>query len=97
MISHLENEFPSGVKAMIGYGSGIIKQKHVKGEQKDLILVIENSEDFHKLNLIKNPNHYSFLKSFSPYTLSKLQNEYGTGMYFMPFCEIQSQVIFIPI
>lgn len=49
-------------EAIIGYGSGITKQKDQENRkvQIDLIVVVKDLKRWHKANVRKNPNDYSF-------------------------------------
>ena len=50
---------------IVGYGSGVFYQKDSKLDRMiDIILVVENIEQFHKENIKMNRSHYHF--SFSP-------------------------------
>ncbi|EGC35374.1 hypothetical protein DICPUDRAFT_152302 [Dictyostelium purpureum] len=52
----------------------------------DLIFAVENSSNWHQLNLIKNDSHYSFLKVFGGWAISKYQ-KYGAKIYYNTLLE----------
>ncbi|XP_008482640.1 phosphatidate cytidylyltransferase, mitochondrial [Diaphorina citri] len=79
------NQFPTEyVVHAFGYGSGVFQQANKSSIKSmvDIILVVNDSEKFHSENLIRNNNHYSFLKYFGPGVLKKVQENYGSKMYF---------------
>lgn len=79
------NQFPTEhIVLAFGYGSGVFDQakKGLKKPMVDIILVVKDSEKFHSENLIRNSHHYSFAKYFGPATLRKIQEDYGSKMYF---------------
>jgi translocator assembly and maintenance protein 41 len=46
------------------YGSGVFEQDGnvSKGNMTDLVLVVENSEEWHKQNLAMNPKDYTSMR-----------------------------------
>lgn len=81
------NQFPTqGIVHAFGYGSGVFEQvrkgSSLKKPMVDIILVVKDSEEFHSENLIRNSDHYSFLKYLGPIGLKKVQEDYGSKMYF---------------
>ena len=48
----------------------------------DAILIVKNSYEFHRQNLLLNPSHYSILaRFFGPKIVSKINN-IGTNVYY---------------
>uniref|UniRef100_A0A8D8LK00 Phosphatidate cytidylyltransferase, mitochondrial n=1 Tax=Cacopsylla melanoneura TaxID=428564 RepID=A0A8D8LK00_9HEMI len=80
------NQFPTEhIVHAFGYGSGVFEQARKSSPKKpmvDLIFVVNDSEKFHSENLIRNNQHYSFLKYFGSGILKKIQEDYGSQMYF---------------
>ena len=66
------------------YGSGAITQQNedLSGKMVDFIIVSNDSERFHKDNILKNPKHYSFVRLFGPEKLTLLQTQFGARVYF---------------
>jgi translocator assembly and maintenance protein 41 len=48
----------------------------------DLILVVEDAEIFHRLNLERNAKHYSSMKYLGPHLLASFQEKWGARVYF---------------
>lgn len=81
------NQFPTQyIVHAFGYGSGVFEQARkgssLKKPMVDIILVVNDSEEFHSENLIRNNDHYSFLKYFGASVLKNVQENYGSRMYF---------------
>lgn len=65
------------------YGSGIFKQLGKTGNPMiDLVLVVNNSCNFHEDNLSQRRWHYSGLKYAKPSTISKVQEHWGAKIYY---------------
>ncbi|NXX58085.1 TAM41 protein, partial [Scopus umbretta] len=47
----------------------------------DFVFAVDDSVTWHMMNLLKNRNHYSFLKVFGPKQISSVQS-YGAGIYY---------------
>lgn len=92
--------FPtSTVEFAFGYGSGVFKQSGTQKEtdqeekpQIDLILVVNDTLQFHKENLKLNPKDYSMLKYLGLSVIYKFQN-WAAGVYFNPYIEINKRQI----
>lgn len=62
----------------ITYGSGVFRQKgysdkDVKNAMLDVIIGVKNPEDWHKLNLKQNPQHYSSVRLLGSKKISSLE------------------------
>ena len=62
----------------ITYGSGVFPQKgysakDVHNAMLDVIVGVENPEEWHRANLGKNPQHYSWIRHLSGKSLSKIE------------------------
>ena len=91
-LQKIVQSFNAPIEVAIGYGSGVFEQAgynvpHTEKPQIDMILGVNNPEEFHRNNLIQNPNHYSMMKYLGSSKLSKFQ-DIGAGLYFNPFTEI---------
>lgn len=69
--------YGSGVKQQIGYEN--VKKK--KETMIDFIFCVNNSLDWHSENLLKNPQHYSGLKTFGSNFITKFQENVGAKVY----------------
>jgi hypothetical protein len=87
--------FPPVVYACV-YGSSVfhrIKQGDGKTISVDLILVVENLFDFHKDNLIQNPNHYNWVtRNIGLKSISSI-NSFGAGMWFHSDVKIKRMTV----
>lgn len=79
------------IKAVFGYGSGVIPQEGYKNlkPQIDIFIVTDNTEDFHRKTLQRFPEHYSGLKYLGIGALQLVQN-WGAGVFFNPYVPITS-------
>lgn len=69
--------YGSGVKQQIGYEN--VKKK--KETMIDFIFCVNNSLEWHSLNLKLNPQHYSGLKSLGANFITKFQENVGAKVY----------------
>lgn len=79
------------VKAMFGYGSGVMPQDGY-GDSKpqvDVIIIAENTKEFHRANLARFPSHYSAVRVFGIDSIQKVQN-WGAGVYFNPYVSMST-------
>lgn len=79
------------VKAMFGYGSGVMPQDGY-GDSKpqvDVIIIAENTREFHRANLAKFPGHYSAIGILGVDSIQKVQN-WGAGVYFNPYVSMST-------
>lgn len=84
-------------KNCFGYGSGVFPQQGNQDYSKnqiDMLLSVENPLEWHKLNIKKNPDHYSSLKYTIniPKIFEKIQG-LGAGIYFNPFVKINGSEV----
>ena len=88
----LSKNFPiRNIKAIYGYGSGIFPQKDNTPKMIDLIFIVDNSQNFHKENLIRNKNHYSKLARLSIFFLNYVNN-HGTKIYYNPNVLLENNI-----
>ncbi|XP_062977288.1 phosphatidate cytidylyltransferase, mitochondrial isoform X2 [Elgaria multicarinata webbii] len=78
--------FPQEFSLAFAYGSGVFQQagasaRETENNMLDFVFAVDDSVTWHKMNLLKNRNHYSFLKYFGPKPISTVQN-YGAGIYY---------------
>lgn len=85
----LLDSFPK-VEYAIAYGSGVIQQsdyqyKNTKENPMpmvDLILVVDNSIQWHSENVIRNPTHYSPLLPVGPKLIASFQENLPAHLWF---------------
>ena len=94
--TNILNKFPvKHIKFAFAYGSGVFKQlENNKAHENmiDFVFVVDDSIKFHMENLKQNASHYSFLKHFGPYYLSKLQGEFGAACYYNTLVPVKINV-----
>ncbi|XP_053233642.1 phosphatidate cytidylyltransferase, mitochondrial isoform X2 [Podarcis raffonei] len=78
--------FPQELSLAFAYGSGVFQQAGASAVETgnnmlDFVFAVDDSVTWHMMNLLKNRNHYSFLKYFGPKPISNVQN-YGAGIYY---------------
>lgn len=65
------------------YGSGVFQQAgRTDRAMVDLIFVVTNTYNFHRDNLIANPEHYSSIRYLGASTISSIQTSFGANVYF---------------
>jgi mitochondrial translocator assembly and maintenance protein 41 len=87
----IEKNFPK-IEFGFGYGSGIFQQfnQQKNGKMKDFIFVVQDSESFHKENLKRNKNHYSFIsRLFGPSFIQFIQKNGGGHLYYNTFIKLK--------
>lgn len=81
------SKFPQKFSFCFAYGSGVKQQigyENVKKKKEtmiDFIFCVNNSLDWHSENLLKNPQHYSGLKTFGANFITKFQENVGAKVY----------------
>lgn len=81
------SKFPQKFSFCFAYGSGVKQQigyENVKKKKEtmiDFIFCVNNSLDWHSENLLKNPQHYSGLKTFGASFITKFQENVGAKVY----------------
>lgn len=87
VIADFLNERPDVVGAY-GYGSGVFKQNNYNVEEKpqiDLILVVDNMQEWHKQNIASNPKDYSF---FGKVRLNNVSRQAMKGKNHITYCAL---------
>lgn len=98
MIRQLVHQNFPPVKFIMAYGSGVFQQVGYDDLAKktsndlpmiDLILAVENSEEWHRQNLEQNRAHYSSLmKLCGSSVIGKVQRNWGAQIYYHPFVQL---------
>jgi translocator assembly and maintenance protein 41 len=87
--SIIPNSFPR-INNVYAYGSAVVQQKDNIGKMTDLIFVVDDVREFHKLNVEMNSNHYSDIaKALSQDVLANV-NRFGTKIYYNPSIAIDN-------
>lgn len=89
------SKLPSGIQMAFAYGSGVFQQT---GQDKsknmlDFILVVDNAQIWHAENLKLNKSHYSFLSRLGPRYITKIQENFGAGIYFNTLVPFEDRLI----
>lgn len=87
-LTKLINNFMSPISFSFGYGSGVFEQKGNKKSKKsqiDMIHMVRDPVEFHKLNLSQFSGHYSGLKNFGGASAILKIQDLGAGVYFNPY------------
>lgn len=71
----------------------ILKWQKGGGKMIDFIIATRFTQHFHSLNLSKHKNHYSFLGHLGSAVVSRVQDNYGAGVYFNPYIDINGTLI----
>ncbi|XP_027719778.1 phosphatidate cytidylyltransferase, mitochondrial isoform X1 [Vombatus ursinus] len=78
--------FPENLSLAFAYGSGVYRQAGPNGSRKNLMLdfvfTVDDPVTWHSKNLQQNRSHYSFLRFCGPKVITKVQNNYGAGIYY---------------
>lgn len=88
--------FKAPIEYCFGYGSGVFNQgvkSQTRSRQIDMVFGVQNAKEWHKTNIQQNPHHYSFLKYFGCSFVGYIQNNFGAGLYYNPFTEIQGHTV----
>ncbi|GAD98103.1 conserved hypothetical protein [Paecilomyces variotii No. 5] len=64
-----------------------------KGKMIDFIFGVSYSQHWHSLNLHQHRDHYSALGSMGSYMVSKVQDNWGAGVYFNPYVTVNGTLI----
>jgi translocator assembly and maintenance protein 41 len=59
----------------------------------DFIFGVSYSQHWHSLNLQQHRNHYSWLGSLGSYAVSRVQDNWGAGVYFHPYIQVNGTMI----
>jgi len=99
-LEEILESFPDGISHAFGYGSGVFAQTDQDAQTStpdeelpmiDLILSTPNAQEWHGDNLMRNPNHYSFIpRILGPGFISTVQ-KFGAGVYFNPMVRVGSR------
>jgi len=71
----------------------IVKWQKGGGKMIDFIFGVTYTQHWHSLNLNQHPDHYSFLGSLGSGVVSRVQDNYGAGVYFNPYITVNGTLI----
>jgi translocator assembly and maintenance protein 41 len=58
----------------------------------DYIFGVTHPHHWHSLNIQQNPHHYSMVQRFGSNATALLQENFGAGVYFNPYVEVNGMV-----
>ncbi|XP_067288116.1 phosphatidate cytidylyltransferase, mitochondrial [Pseudorasbora parva] len=81
------SQFPQDFSLAFAYGSAVFRQTgssqgHMRRNMLDFVFAVDDPVTWHTMNLMENRKHYSFLRLLGPKHISRIQSEYGAGVYF---------------
>lgn len=71
----------------------ILKWQRGGGKMIDFMFGVTYTQHWHSLNLNQHRDHYSFLGSLGSGIVSRVQDNYGAGVYFNPYITIDGTLI----
>lgn len=90
--------FPADINFCFAYGSGVMKQSGASSKTSnmiDLILAVNDPQNWHQQNIKMNPSHYSFLKWLGEGSVAAYQDHWGAKVYFNTLVPIPSENVMI--
>ena len=85
----LLDRFPSNVAFTFAYGSGAFQQNNHQDKSKnmlDIVLVVENLEDFHRQNIQRNKRDYAWWNRIAKIDdLCEYQRKTGNRVWWHPY------------
>lgn len=94
-VNCLLSKFPPGISLAFAYGSGVVTQSGYNYNSSDypmldLILVVEDSEQWHLNNMRMNPTHYSSLIPLNAANVAKFQDKIPAYFWFNAYVPMDS-------
>ncbi|GAB7354994.1 hypothetical protein MBLNU459_g5606t1 [Dothideomycetes sp. NU459] len=71
----------------------VTKWQEGGGKIIDFIFGVSHTQHWHSINMQQNPHHYSGLKHLGSYSVSRIQDSIGAGVYFNPFINVNGVMI----
>lgn len=71
----------------------IVKWQKGGGKVIDFIFGVSHTQHWHSLNMQQHPNHYSSIRRFGSGFVSKIQDDWGAGVYFNPYITVNGTMI----
>ena len=80
-------------RAAFGYGSAVIPQRSTAAPALvDAVLCVDDARAWHAANVLRNPAHYSWLKTLGPAAIATAQATYP-GVYYNVTSELKYGVV----
>ncbi|KAF8456653.1 mitochondrial matrix Mmp37-domain-containing protein [Terfezia claveryi] len=95
-------QFRAPVRYAFAYGSGVFSQgtstptpmdKSRKKPMIDLIFGVTYTQHWHSINIAQHRDHYSFLGTLGSKVVAHVQDDFGAGVYFNPYVELNGTLI----
>lgn len=89
------NMFPE-VEFALAYGSGVVEQDGYDYQKKDnfpmldIILVVNDSEQWHAVNMLRNPSHYTSLIPLTAPLVARFQEGISANFWFNAYIPMNS-------
>lgn len=85
----------TGTSLIFAYGSGAVAQQGIIQSENmvDYIIVVDDAEDWHSMNLKMNKNHYSCIRFVGAENLAKFQRSYGPRIFYNTLVRIDNRLI----
>ncbi|CAG5079668.1 Oidioi.mRNA.OKI2018_I69.PAR.g9312.t1.cds [Oikopleura dioica] len=96
IVRDLMKRFPTRlVRTGFGYGSSVFPQKGNDGKDRqiDMILIVDDVQEFHKTNMKINKRDYSYSMRFGGPEIVTSFNKRAAGLFFNPFVETDLGVL----
>ncbi|GAB5589114.1 Mitochondrial translocator assembly and maintenance protein 41 [Umbelopsis nana] len=95
-LKNVLNAFNAPIRYSFAYGSGVFQQKGYDPKTQpmvDYIFGVTHPHHWHSLNIQQNPHHYSMVQRFGSNATALLQENFGAGVYFNPYVEVNGMMI----
>ncbi|KAG1962689.1 translocator assembly/maintenance protein [Pimephales promelas] len=92
------SQFPQDCSLVFAYGSAVFSQMgtcqgQMRRNMLDFVFAVDDPVTWHTLNLMENRKHYSFLRFLGPKHVSRIQSEWGAGVYFNTLIPVDDRLI----
>jgi mitochondrial translocator assembly and maintenance protein 41 len=64
-----------------------------RGKMIDFIFGVSYTQHWHSLNIHQYPEHYSAVRRLGSYVVSRIQDDWGAGVYFNPYITVNGTLI----
>jgi translocator assembly and maintenance protein 41 len=71
----------------------VVKWQRGGGKMIDFIFGVSHTQHWHSINMHQYPEHYSFLRRFGSGLVSRVQDDFGAGVYFNPYITVNGTLI----
>lgn len=89
------SSFPQDLSLAFAYGSAVFRQTGSSPGKNmlDFVFAVDDPLTWHRMNLLENRAHYSFLRHLGPKHISSIQRDYGAGVYYNTLVPAEDRVI----